>query len=183
MVTGGQDFGRNPRLTDPGLPQSKDSDPKEVRCCGQSWDQCSQLELVLESWKGINTLFGYFISFTYTAQWKSPPLSLQVQSSSKVHIGKKGEQASSDSSEKSPQSSVPSHTVTRSVQAPVVQKIFNVEDCTNKIAFTIVTCEVILTTAIRGRAREGAVRKAEVVQSKQVTNSIGLSFNEQGEEI
>ena len=56
-------------------------------------------------------------------------------------------------------------------------------DCTNKIAFTIVTCEVILTTAIRGRAREVAVRKAEVVQGKEVPHSIGLSFNEQGEEI
>ena len=55
--------------------------------------------------------------------------------------------------------------------------------CTNKIAFTIITCEVILTTAIRGRAREGAVRKAEVIQGKEVTHSIGLSFNEQGEEI
>ena len=125
MVTGGQDFGRNPWPTDPGLPQSKDSGPKEVRCYGQSWDQCSQLELVLESWKGINTLFGYFISFTYTAQWKSPPLSLQVQSSSKVHIGKNEEQASWDSSEKSPQSSVPSHTVTKSVQAPVVKRLLN----------------------------------------------------------
>ena len=56
-------------------------------------------------------------------------------------------------------------------------------DCTNKIAFTIVTCEVILTTAIRGRAREGAVRKAEVIQGKEVPDSIGMSFNEQGEEI
>ena len=56
-------------------------------------------------------------------------------------------------------------------------------DCANKIASTIATCEVILTTAIRGRAREGAVRKAEVIQSQEVTDSIGLSFNEQGEEI
>ena len=56
-------------------------------------------------------------------------------------------------------------------------------DCTNRIASTIVTCEVILTTAVRGRAREGAVRKAKVIQSKEVTDSIRPSFNEQGEEI
>ena len=56
-------------------------------------------------------------------------------------------------------------------------------DCTNRIASTIVTCEVILTTAVRGRAREGAVRKAKVIQSKEVTDSIGPSFDEQGEEI
>ena len=54
---------------------------------------------------------------------------------------------------------------------------------TNKISSTIVTLEVIFTTTIWSWLREGAVRKAEVIESKEVTDSIGPSFNKQGEEI
>ena len=56
-------------------------------------------------------------------------------------------------------------------------------DHINENSSTIVTGEGVVTTTIRGRAGEGAVRKAEVIQSKEVTENLGLSFNEQGEEI
>ena len=114
----GQDCGRNLLLMLLDRPRNKDSGRMEVQCCGRSWDQCLRLELVLGFWTRNTLMLIICMSLTYTCQWKSPPLSLQLQSSSKVHIGKNEEQAESDSSEKSPQSSVPSHTVTWSVHTP-----------------------------------------------------------------
>ena len=113
-------------------------------------------------------------------------MSLQLQSSSKVHIGKYEEQAGPDSSEKSPQSSVPSHTVTWSVHTPKNRRFQTQSNFTTRpfnSCLTVVTCKLIFTTPIWVWLWERAVSKAEVVQSNKVADNSRSGLDEQGEEI